>query len=175
MERCYIFGVARSWGLVVFALGACTDGGTLPADAVVDSVPIDADPCAAPATVPSVPGCVFAGLGAVSLDGAWTMTGTTVSFHGAPEPFTSTIYLKRSGSGGCSFAMSPTPILDDQVLDRYIDDTWAHGESPPSLPHQHQESWRLCVRESDGALAYTSSIYRTMPPMDRITDAVLSR
>ena len=131
----------------------------------------DAFTCSAAA----VPGCVAGGLAGIVFDGAspWQLDGTMQMF-GATSPYSSTIYLLR-GPTACAFAVSSQPratVSDDASV--HVDDTSASQYVTAVYPHSSEHSWSLCVRESDGALAYHAHDFVSMPLVDQTIDGVLA-
>lgn len=157
------------------------DSWSMPIDAMtvdamtVDAMTVDASPCGAP---PTPSGCTPNGLMSLVLDAAWTMTGTERSpmTHQITEPFTRTVYLKQMGTGSCSFGIFSSPPPDGALLTAFSTATYAgYGWSTvgPNGHNPQHYSWTLCVRASDGALAY-HEVYDA-PWTASLIDAVLTR
>jgi hypothetical protein len=156
---------------VALALGACdsTPPTTAPADA--DHGLPDVAVCAA-FTGDIIDGCAPGELATVTLDGAWTLTGTQQQFPQPEMPYTTVLYLKQTGTGPCAFGLaSEQPVTD---LPAYVDATRAFFSTHRSYPQSYDESWQLCVRASDGALAYFKRII-AVGGTGEITSGVLAR
>ena len=124
--------------------------------------------------------CVAGGL-AIDLNGTWTLTGTTMS-----DPFftnmwtsmaiTMPVMMRREGSGRCVFGLSSSgePVLDQRW---YIDDTFAAFYQPAYGARDPEWKQFLCVRPSDQALYYQSSIvgFQMQHQYATKTDGVLTR
>jgi hypothetical protein len=164
----------KSIGWVVIACacshtpGANVDGGT-------GGATPDADTCAGAVSARPFPGCVEGGLGMLSLDGMWTLTGTISHFAASPMPYTETLYLAR-GSGSCGFAISTSPITTSpHDPDVSYDDTIVSYSSSGYYPHSYSYSWQLCVSSTTGLLTYQERDTLSMPMMDTSIAGTLAR
>ena len=151
---------------VLLLLVACHDA------PVAADAPADAAECAFVGFDFIEGGCVEGGLAGISLDGTWTLTGTRQDFDQAPVAYSSSASMQQTGTGACAFTLTLAPFAP---MVSYIDETRASYTHSITYPHVGGNAWEICVRATDGVLAFRQHITYSIPAQDETIIGVFTR